>query len=305
MLVAGSGGTVELIDEVSDADELRPWKLGREIGRGASGVVYAATDVETGEKRAIKLILPAGRPANSEDAHVLREIDTCVTLRHPSVVRGYAGGRAGPGYFLVMELCDGGSLESAVARHGPLPAEAAAPILFDVLAGLEYAHSLRTRAMTAHGPLDVTGLVHRDLKPANIFLAEGPHAKVGDFGLAKAFEVAGLSGLTRTGFAAGTPAFMPRQQLLDYKYASPAVDVWAAAASLYFALSGCHPRDFPPGRDPWRVVWDTSPVPLAQRGVAVPDALARVLDDALADDKDDLPYTTVEEFRQAIAAVAP
>ena len=83
---------MELIDEVSDADELRPWKLGQEIGRGATGVVYAATDVETGEKRAIKLILPAGHPATGEEAHMLREIDTCVTLRHPNMVRGYAGG---------------------------------------------------------------------------------------------------------------------------------------------------------------------------------------------------------------------
>lgn len=88
--------------------------------------------------------------------------------------------------------------------------------------------------------------------------------------------------------------------MLDYKYAPPAVDVWAAAASLYFALSGFTPRDFPPGRYPCRIVWDTPPVPLARRGVTVPSALADVLDGALADERDELPYTTVAEFRHAI-----
>jgi serine/threonine protein kinase len=293
---------VGLIDEVIGADELRPWKLGQEIGRGATGVVYTATDRETGEKRAVKLIRPDGRPDGNADVYVRREIGNCVSLRHASVVRSFAGGRVGPGYFIVMELCDGGSLESAVTRGRPLPASEAVPLFLDVLTGLEYAHSLPVRAMTTHGPLNVTGLVHRDLKPANIFLAGGSHAKVGDFGLAKAFEAAGLSGLTQTGTAAGTPAFMPRQQLLDYKYAPPAVDVWAAAASLYFALSGYSPRDFPPGKDPWRVVWDTSPVPLRQRGAAVPVALGRALDEALADEKDDLPYPTAGEFRQVIMA---
>jgi serine/threonine protein kinase len=210
-----------------------------------------------------------------------------------------------------MELCKGGNLASAVKDRGPLPAELAVPMFLDVLSALEYAHSLPISAVTRRGALNVTGVVHRDLKPANIFLTSGTEAdstsdaraKVGDFGLSKAFEVAGLSGLTRTGTAAGTPEFMPRQQLLDYKYASPAVDVWAAAASLYYAISGHCPRDFPAGRDKWHVVWTTEPVPLAQRGIPVPDKLARVLDVALADGEDDLPYATVAELREAITTV--
>jgi eukaryotic-like serine/threonine-protein kinase len=95
---------------------------------------------------------------------------------------------------------------------------------------------------------------------------------------------------------------MPRQQVLDFKYVSEAVDVWAAAASLYFALSGHCPRDFPAGRDPWRVVWDTDAVPLGHRGTAVPAALAGVVDDALVDEKDELPYQTVAGFRDALTA---
>ena len=291
---------MDLIDEIRDAPELRAWEFGPELGRGATGTVHAATERATGARRAIKLVRANDQPDGVADARVRREIDNCLSLLHPNVVRGFCGGCAGLTYFLVMELCEGGNLHSAVAPGQPLDPRSAVLLFLDVLSGLQYAHSAPVQVLGPRGPMTVTGLVHRDVKPQNIFLVEGFQAKVGDFGLAKAFEAAGISGLTRTGSVAGTPAFMPRQQLLDYKNAPPAVDVWAAAASIYFALSGFTPRNFPPGRDPWRIVWDTPPVPLARRGVAVPPALAAVLDGALADELDELPYATVAEFRQAV-----
>jgi serine/threonine protein kinase len=293
---------VDLADEIRDAPELQAWEFGRELGRGATGTVHAATERITGARRAIKLVRANDQPDAAADARIRREIDNNLSLLHPNVVRGYCGGRAGLTYFLVMELCGVGNLHSAVANSRPLDPRSAVLMFLDVFSGLEYAHSAPVQVLGPRGPMTVTGLVHRDVKPQNIFLTEGFRAKVGDFGLAKAFEAAGISGLTRTGSAAGTPAFMPRQQLLDYKYAPPAVDVWAAAASLYFALSGFTPRDFPLGRDPWRIVWDTQPVPLARRDVAVPSALAAVLDGALADEREQLPYATVAEFRQAVEA---
>ena len=85
--------------------------------------------------------------------------------------------------------------------------------------------------------------------------------KIGDYGLAKAFDLAGMSGLSATGAAAGTPVFMPRQQLIDYKYAKPPVDVWAMAASLYYMLTLKYPRDFEKGKDPWQIVLQTDAIP--------------------------------------------
>ena len=89
------------------------------------------------------------------------------------------------------------------------------------------------------------GLSHRDLKPGNIFLANvgGKQvAKIGDYRLSKAFDQEGLSGQTMSGNVVGTPYFRSRQQVVDYKYAQPDVDVWAAAGCLYVMITGYSSR---------------------------------------------------------------
>src|SRR5207248_2858357 len=125
-------------------------------------------------------------------------------------------------------------------------------------------------------------LVHRDVKPQNVLL-EGGTARLGDFGFAKAFELAGLSGHTRTGALGGSWGFMPRAQGLNYRYAPSSVDVWAAAATLYWMLTGATPRDFPAGADPVAIVLRESAVPIGRRDPAVPSGLAAVIDDVLAE----------------------
>jgi serine/threonine protein kinase len=301
--VPGYNDAVDLRDDLSAA-ELAPWTLGPQIGRGGMGVVHRATEVSSGNERAIKFVPLLAVPDPTADARIRREIDSSLLLDRPTVVRAYTGGRAGSTYFLVMELCSGGNLADAVARDGPLPPGRTVSVLLDVLDGLAHAHSVPVPVETSRGVIDAVGLVHRDIKPQNIFVAPaaGRPAKIGDFGLAKAFATAGLSGLTRTGAVAGTPAYMPRTQVLDYREAPPAVDVWAAAASGYFALTGRSPRDFPAGRSPWRVIWDTPVVPIAERGVAVPPALAAVLDEALDDRADDLPHADADGLRSAVIA---
>jgi serine/threonine-protein kinase len=126
------------------------------------------------------------------------------------------------------------------------------------------------------------GLVHRDLKPHNLLLTgsgASPIAKVADFGLSKAFDAAGLSGQTRTGLTAGTPLFMPRQQVINFEYAKPDVDVWAMAATMYHMLTGRFPRNFVRGKDPWQTVLQTDPVPIRKRDSSIPPKLTGLLDD--------------------------
>jgi serine/threonine-protein kinase len=98
---------------------------------------------------------------------------------------------------------------------------------------------------------------------------------------------------------AGTPRFMPRQQVVNFKYARPEVDVWAAAATLYHLLTGACPRDFPPGADPWAVVLQTGAVPIRRRRQGLPGRLAEVIDQALID-RPTIGFATAAELRRAI-----
>ena len=121
-------------------------------------------------------------------------------------------------------------MDKLIAGHGGrLPLDDALEIIFQAIDGLDYAHNVLGTTKKKDGGFEQKkGLVHRDLKPANIFLAGSGSArlaKIADLGLAKAFMTAGLSGLTATGTAAGTPSFMPRQQVANFKYAKPEVDV--------------------------------------------------------------------------------
>ena len=99
------------------------------------------------------------------------------------------------------------------------------------------------------------------------------------------------------------PAFMPRQQAIDFKYAQPDSDVWAIAACLYKMITGTPPRSFS-GKDPYLVLLQTDAVPIQQHEVPIPRALAELIDLALVDNPA-LYFKNAIAFRQALASVAP
>jgi serine/threonine protein kinase len=144
------------------------------------------------------------------------------------------------------------------------------------------------------------GLVHRDLNPYNIlitYINDKIVVKIGDYGLEKAFDLAGLSGQTLTENQMGTPAFIPRQQVLDFQNSLPEVDIWATAACLYNMITGYFPRDFT--GDPWLAVLQNDPVPVLQRNKNIPKKLAEVIDLALVE-KPQITFQSAEEFKQAL-----
>jgi len=235
----------------------------------------------------------------------LREVETTKALRHPNVVQLFEAGCYQGIFFFTLEFCPLGSVDKyMIAQSGKLPIEQALSITCQVLDGLHYAHHLELTSVAIKGGKKASGrgLVHRDLKPSNIFLVGGGEniiAKVGDYGLSKAFDLAGLSGHTCAGSVAGTAQFMPRQQVLRYKFAKPEVDVWATAASLYFMLTGHFPREFKKGEDPWVTVLQTQPIPIRKRASHVPRRLASVIDKALVDDPK-IGFTTAESLKAAL-----
>ncbi len=284
---------------------LGDYVLLKELGKGGFSLVYLAQHQETKEQVALKVMLPKVAANQRAVNWFMREIENMKVLKHPNVVGLKEFGYADETFFFTMEYCDGGSVVDLMAKRGvsTLPIAESVAIIIQVLDGLTYTHNAEIpNVRLADGSFAKgRGLIHRDLKPGNIFLANlgGKQvAKIGDYGLAKAFDQAGLSGQTMTGSQVGTPCFMPRQQVLDYKYAKPEVDVWAVAACLYVMITGYSPRNFV-GLDPFRAVLDNDAVPIGDRTSSIPQPLATVIDRALIDNPE-IYYKSAVDFKQAL-----
>jgi pSer/pThr/pTyr-binding forkhead associated (FHA) protein len=286
---------------------IRGYSIIQILGKGGFGEVYLAQHNQTKNFVALKVMLPAVAANDWAVQIFLRETENTKALRHPNVVTLLDYGYSESIFFFTMEYCEGGTVADLMQRQGgQLSVDIAIPIILQVLDGLEYAQNaeIPNVKLGNGGFAKGRGLVHRDLKPSNIFLCNVDGkliVKIGDYGLAKAFDLAGLSGQTLTGTKAGTPVLMCRQQLLNYKYVQPEVDVWATAACLYNMLTGNFPRNFTSG-DPFLAVLQNNPVPIRQRDVSIPQKLAEVIDLALVE-KPEIHFKSAMEFQQALLGV--
>jgi pSer/pThr/pTyr-binding forkhead associated (FHA) protein len=203
----------------------------KELGRGGFGAAYLARRMKDNQRIALKVMLSQVAVDKSNLEQFLREIRNVSSLKHPNIVQIFDFGSTDGIFYFAMEWCEGGGVDRLMAQHkGKVPLQLAKPIILQSLDALAHAHS--------------KGFVHRDLKPSNILLSFAQNnvvAKLGDFGLAKSFEKAGLSGLTLTGNYAGTPYFIPREQLINFKYVKPVSDVWSMGATIYNMLTGTFP----------------------------------------------------------------
>jgi eukaryotic-like serine/threonine-protein kinase len=251
--------------------EIPGYRVREMLGQGGMGAVYLATRERDGASVAIKIMLSKVAVDEQSREAFHREITMTKRLRHPNIVELYEQGSAGAGFYFVMEYCPGGCLDSLRReRGGSLALGEALPIILQALEGLAYAHG--------------QGIVHRDIKPQNILLTSktGGLAKIADMGLAKNFEKAGFSGMTLTGSAGGTPLFMPKEQVVNFKYVNPASDVWSMAATLYALLTGSSPYQINRGDAPLEAVLKGRVVPIRDRDEGIPPRLAEVIDRALA-----------------------
>jgi len=201
------------------------YRLEREIGRGGAGVVHLAHDELLDRRVAVKRI---GLMPGTTDDDVLRaerEARLAAGISHSHVVSIFDLVKDDDCYWLVMEHVDGRTLAELVAVEGPLPARRAASILAQAADALVQAGR--------------AGIVHRDVKPSNIIIGADDHAKLGDFGIARA---ASDTALTQTGMVTGSPAYLA-PEVASGDPATAASDVWSLGATLFHAVAGRAPYD--------------------------------------------------------------
>ncbi|MBO1071040.1 MAG: FHA domain-containing protein [Dolichospermum sp. DEX189] len=279
------------------------YSLTKSLGKGDFAEVFAAKDIQTKKSIALKIMLPAVANQKNGIEMFLRETENIKILQHPNIVQLLDYGFVENTFFFTMEYFPGGNVWDFMQRSGwRLPVDIAVDITLQVLDGLIYAHEVEIPYIKSVDGIMTKdkGLVHQNLKPNNIFISKINDkivVKIGDYGLSKAFDLAGLSGQTLTGTKMGTPAFMPRQQVLNFKDELPEIDIWATAACLYNMLTGYFPRNFT--GDPWLSVLQNSPVPILQRHHGIPQKLAKVIDLALQE-KPQIYFQTAAEFKQAL-----
>ena len=187
------------------------------LGQGAMGVVYRGRDESLDRDAAVKVI--RGEALDDESrAMFQKEARAAARLQHPNIVTVYEMGEEEGAPYLAMELLAGQDLQRAMRDREFADPLAALAVTEQVLAGLGHAHA--------------RGIVHRDMKPSNVFVHDGAHVKVLDFGVARLGEA-----LTVTGRVVGTPHYMSPEQVR----AAPIdgrTDLFSAALMFYEMVTG-------------------------------------------------------------------
>lgn len=255
----------------------------REIGAGGMARVFLAEDLRHHRKVAIKVLRPEMTAALGAE-RFLREIETIARLRHPHILPLFDSGAVGESLFYVMPFVEGESLRTRLDRERQLPLDVALQLTSEVAQALDYAHR--------------RGVIHRDIKPENILLDDG-HAVVTDFGIARVASDSQQGALTQTGLALGTPRYMSPEQAAGEREVDGRADLYSLACTLYEMLAGQPPFTAPTLE---RLVYQhliEPPPPVTQFRPAVPTAVTRTLQRALAKAPADR-FATALAFSEAL-----
>lgn len=256
------------------------YQMIRLLGRGGMGCVMLAREEKTGRSVAIKSLLPEVAVTEVSLRRFMREIQVASALDHPNIVRFLESGTNNGAVYLVTEYVEGSdAARLADAQGGRLPFRIAIDIVAQSLDALAYAHN--------------KGYIHRDIKESNILISGStPNyvAKLTDFGLAKSFTQSGMSGITMAGDMAGTFAYMPPEQIRDFRNVRPTSDIYAIGMTAYSLLAGDTALDLGAHNDiagTVKAIFEGKVIPLRERAADVPQKVAEVIERALAKDPAD------------------
>jgi len=260
----------------------------RELGRGAMGEVWLATDLQTNEQVALKL-LALTREFSPEDLvdvreRFMREARAAGQLEHPDILRILETGESGADAWIVMEYVQGHDL-SHFSRAGQLlPVSEALQVGARLARALAHAHE--------------QGVVHRDIKPANVMYdRDKGQLKIMDFGIARIAD----GSRTRTGLVLGTPSFMSPEQLAGLTVDGRS-DLYSLAVLLYQLLTGRLPHQSDSMAELMRRIATAPPPDVRHYRPGLPESLAMVLALAL-EKRPELRYGSGQQMAQDLEAV--
>ena len=263
------------------------YRIEREIGRGASGVVYLGLDGFRGRRVAIKQMhahLLADPVQAQRYRRLLRnEAALAGRLRHPHIVRLLDADEEAMPPYLVLEYVQGRSLSDFATADTLLPVAQVLDIAFKCGHALEHAQR--------------QGLVHRDIKPANILLTDEGEVKLVDFGAALAVrsEATQLAGLV------GSPSYMSPEQVREEPLTHHS-DMFSLAVVVYELLTGRRPFDGDTDFATLYRIGHDDPVPPSLLRPALPEALDCWLLRALAKSAAER-YATWADWSDALMAL--
>lgn len=261
------------------------YRIERVLGVGGMATVYLGVH-RNGHKVAVKILHPELSKSTAQKERFVREGYVANSIDHPGAVRVLDDDVAEDGCpFLVIELLEGQTLDERRRQAGgKLPVR-------DVLA---IGHALCDTLAAAHD----MGVIHRDIKPENVFVRGDGTLKILDFGIAKV-----ISEETALGGLAGTPAFMPPEQALGdiFGPVDARADIWAAGATMFTLLTGRFVHDASRATELLTSTVTKSAPLLQEIAPDMPDAVAQVVDTALAYDREDR-FLDARVMRDAIGA---
>ena len=247
------------------------------LGRGGMGCVMLAREQSTGRAVAIKTLLPEFAVSDKAMRRFMREIDVAAALKHKNIVEFLDRGTHNGVVYLVSEFVEGCDAQKlAEEQGGSLSYEDGISIISQSLDALAFAHD--------------QGYIHRDFKDQNILVnGRSPNliAKLTDFGLAKSFTHSGMSGVTMAGEMAGTLAYMPPEQLRNFRDVKPQSDIYAVGMTAYSLLTGKLAIDLSKNgsvNDTIRAIFEQPAIPLQQRAPHIPQQVCEIINRALAKD---------------------
>lgn len=282
-------GVASTADQTPKIPEIPDYRIIRLIDSGGMGSVFEAEQLETGNRVAIKVLHEGANNSSEALKLFLREADVLSQLTHQSIVRFEGVGKYRNSIFIAMEYIE---TVDILKRLQSLPVEKrvklSCGLICQILSALEFAHR--------------KGLVHRDIKPNNVLVTSVDNkllAKVSDFGLAKSFETAGFSGITREGEARGTLGYMAPEQFMDSRSVKPAADLYSVGITLFYYLTGKLP--FGVIRNPADAarVLCLPPTPLSELLPEAPRSLSEIVSRAIEFKPADR-FPTAAAFRESL-----